>query len=307
MRAADRLLTGSDRQRSGAALLASLALHGGALAAALAGLIGSGVAPGQGEPQAIAIVFVPGPPAPAPSMAAEAEPTREAEAAAPLETAPPPMVEERIAADEAVEPPLVDAAAAETVEQPALPEPEQVANAVEPPPGPPRENPAPPPPDAVRQAALPLPPPPPATPPAARPSAPPRRTAQTAELRSMPSAPARAGDSPAAGLPEAEGPPAPPVQPGPILVSHPGFRRPPVPPSYPPQAIARGIEGTVLVRVLIGPDGETIEVRVHRSSGAVLLDRAALAAVQGWEFRPATVGGRAAPAWVEVPVRFRLD
>lgn len=307
MRAADRLLTGSDRRRGGAAVLASLALHGGALAVALAGLFGSGSAPGRGEPQAIAVVFVPGPPAPAASMAAEAEPAREAEAAAPLETAPAPVVEERIAADEAVEPPRVDVAAAETVEEPPLPRPEQVADAGEPPPEPPRENPPPPPPDAARQTALPLPPPPPPALPAARPSAPPRRAAQIAELRSMPSAPAHAGGSPAAGLPETEGSPAPPAQPGPILVSHPGFRRPPAPPAYPPQAIARGIEGTVLVRVLIGPDGETIEVRVHRSSGAVLLDRAALAAVQRWEFRPAAVGGRAAPAWVEVPVRFRLD
>jgi protein TonB len=90
-------------------------------------------------------------------------------------------------------------------------------------------------------------------------------------------------------------------------VSNPGFRWPPAPPAYPRQAIARGIEGTVMLRVLIGPDGETIEIRIHRSSGAVLLDQAAVEAVRRWAFRPAVVGGRAVPAWVEVPVRFRLD
>ncbi|WP_291299027.1 energy transducer TonB, partial [Elioraea sp.] len=92
----------------------------------------------------------------------------------------------------------------------------------------------------------------------------------------------------------------------PILVTNPGFRSPPRPPTYPQAAVARGLEGTVLVRVLIAPDGTTREVVLHRSSGATLLDRAALEAVRHWAFMPAAVGGRAVPAWVEVPVRFRL-
>lgn len=92
-----------------------------------------------------------------------------------------------------------------------------------------------------------------------------------------------------------------------MLVSNPGFRRPPMPPVYPRQAIARGIEGTAVLRVLIGQDGETIEIRIHRSSGAALLDQAAIEAVRRWAFRPAVVGGRAVAAWVEVPVRFRLE
>lgn len=117
----------------------------------------------------------------------------------------------------------------------------------------------------------------------------------------------RPGRVEAAGRPDAAGPPAPSAEAGPILVSHPGFRRPPVPPVYPRQAIARGIEGTTVLRVLIGPDGATVEVRIHHSSGATLLDRAAVAAVERWAFRPAVVGGRAVPAWVEVPVRFRIE
>ncbi|WP_239451496.1 energy transducer TonB [Elioraea rosea] len=92
----------------------------------------------------------------------------------------------------------------------------------------------------------------------------------------------------------------------PILVTNPAFRHPPRPPAYPPAAVARGLEGTVLIRALVSPDGTTVEIRLERSSGVALLDRAALAAVRGWAFRPASVGGRTVPAWVEVPVHFRL-
>jgi len=94
---------------------------------------------------------------------------------------------------------------------------------------------------------------------------------------------------------------------GPVLVAHPGFRRPPVPPSYPRQAVERGIEGVAMLRVLIGEDGDPVEVRVHGSSGSELLDRAARSAVERWAFRPAQVGGRRVAAWVEVPVRFQLE
>jgi TonB family protein len=70
--------------------------------------------------------------------------------------------------------------------------------------------------------------------------------------------------------------------------------------------MAAAVARTVVLRVLIGPDGGTVGVRIHRSSGAVLLDRAAVEAVERWAFRPAIVGGCAVPAWVEVPVQFRL-
>ena len=61
------------------------------------------------------------------------------------------------------------------------------------------------------------------------------------------------------------------------------------------------------LRLLVGADGATREVRLHRSSGNRLLDEAALAAARRWETEPASVGGQRADAWVEVPVRFRLD
>lgn len=93
----------------------------------------------------------------------------------------------------------------------------------------------------------------------------------------------------------------------PILVTAPRYRRPPRPPDYPPQAIDLGLVGTVLVRALVSPEGDTRETRVWRSSGHALLDAAAVTAVRRWAFEPAREGGRAVSAWVEVPVHFRLN
>ena len=61
-----------------------------------------------------------------------------------------------------------------------------------------------------------------------------------------------------------------------------------------------------MVRVRLEPDGSAAEILLWRSSGHELLDRAALAAVRGWQFLPAMRDGRAVAAWVEIPVRFHL-
>jgi protein TonB len=79
------------------------------------------------------------------------------------------------------------------------------------------------------------------------------------------------------------------------------------PPQYPPAARRRGLQGTVRVNVLVGADGRPREIGLSVSSGVGDLDDAALGAVQMWSFIPARRGGKAVAAWVEVPVRFRLD
>jgi protein TonB len=62
----------------------------------------------------------------------------------------------------------------------------------------------------------------------------------------------------------------------------------------------------VIIRALVGPDGESRDIRVFRSSGVGLLDDAALRAVRRWAFEAAQINGRPVEAWVEVPVRFQL-
>lgn len=141
------------------------------------------------------------------------------------------------------------------------------------------------------------------------PSAPPRppRPAHRPKQALGPGAPrepATDGGAAIAAMPVA----AAATNPGPPpVITQARYRQAPTPPAYPPRAIAFRMAGTALVRALIGPDGQTREVRLHRSSGHAVLDQAALAAVRGWAFAAASEGGRPIDAWVEVPVRFHLD
>ena len=69
---------------------------------------------------------------------------------------------------------------------------------------------------------------------------------------------------------------------------------------YPEEAVRRGQQGEVLLRIRIGAGGVPREIRVARSSGALMLDEAARRGV----IRAAPLPSD--PGWVEVPVRFRL-
>lgn len=179
---------------------------------------------------------------------------------------------------------------------PAEPEPEQPppeAPPPEPEPPPPVEPLPPEPPPPIRAEAV-APPPPPA--PRPRPPQPPR------ERRPAPVAPSTAPPA-AAPAPVAA---APVVPSGPPVFTNARFRRTPTPPDYPMVARERGITGTALIRALVGTDGETKEVRLHRSSGNEALDGAALAAVRRWSFEPSTREGQRIESWIEVPIRFQL-
>ena len=77
-----------------------------------------------------------------------------------------------------------------------------------------------------------------------------------------------------------------------------------VAPVYPDSARAAGIQGTVVVKTLVGSDGRVMRVEVGTSVPG--LDAAALAAVKQWRFKPAVVGGRPRAVTVGVPVSFHL-
>lgn len=80
------------------------------------------------------------------------------------------------------------------------------------------------------------------------------------------------------------------------------------PPPYPAEALRAGIEGTVMLKVLVGPDGKPEQVVIARSSGSRVLDAAARRHVlAAWRFHPALRDGHAIAAWALVPVRFDLN
>ena len=80
------------------------------------------------------------------------------------------------------------------------------------------------------------------------------------------------------------------------------------PPAYPRDAMARRIEGTVILQVLVDVDGTPLDVQVQTSSGNRSLDKAARDHIlKRWKFKPAMQDGRAVQAIGIVPVRFVLQ
>lgn len=78
-------------------------------------------------------------------------------------------------------------------------------------------------------------------------------------------------------------------------------------PSYPPAALRQGIEGRVLVRVLVDANGQPAAVELAESSGSRLLDDAALETLRRWRFQPARRNGVAVAQEVRVPINFKLQ
>jgi protein TonB len=71
--------------------------------------------------------------------------------------------------------------------------------------------------------------------------------------------------------------------------------------------VDRGIEGVVRLAADIGADGRVAKVHVLSSSGARMLDSAAIEAVKTWRFSPARVNRHPTRCSVVIrPIRFRL-
>ncbi len=77
-----------------------------------------------------------------------------------------------------------------------------------------------------------------------------------------------------------------------------------VDPAYPAASRRAGESGTVLLGIVVGPNGLPTEINVERSSGFMRLDDAAVAAVRKWRF---TVSSDSEYARVRLPLTFRLD
>lgn len=76
-------------------------------------------------------------------------------------------------------------------------------------------------------------------------------------------------------------------------------------PVYPPVAREAGIQGIVILEVVIGTDGRVSDARVLRS--IPLLDQAALDAVAQWEFTPTVVTGEPTAVVMTTTVNFTLQ
>jgi len=164
---------------------------------------------------------------------------------------------------------------------------------------PPRPEPAPPEPPTV------LPKPWPIAKPIPRPVETPALVTSTAQAPSPIVAPAPSTEQP----PPPPEPAAAPVQ-APVAVTPPIFNADYLenpPPGYPLQSRRAGEQGRVMLRVLVNVDGHADEVQIHASSGYRRLDDSARQTVGSWRFVPARRGPVNVPAWVLIPISFRLD
>ena len=78
-------------------------------------------------------------------------------------------------------------------------------------------------------------------------------------------------------------------------------------PAYPPLSRRTGEQGRVTLRVLVNASGRADDAQVRASSGSARLDDSARSAVLQWKFVPAKRGDEPVPAWVLIPITFRLE
>ncbi len=76
-------------------------------------------------------------------------------------------------------------------------------------------------------------------------------------------------------------------------------------PEYSEEARKAKFQGTVVLSVVVGPDGRTHDIRVRRSLG-LGLDEKAVETVRTWRFEPARKDGQPVPVQISIEVNFRL-
>jgi protein TonB len=89
-----------------------------------------------------------------------------------------------------------------------------------------------------------------------------------------------------------------PVEQQPELVEKP-------PPVYPELAQMSKIEGTVIVRVLVGKDGKVKDAILGKGVND-MLDQAAIDAAKNYVFKPAMQNKKPVAVWVAIPFKFSL-
>lgn len=94
---------------------------------------------------------------------------------------------------------------------------------------------------------------------------------------------------------------APPL----IREAKPRYRDNP-PPLYPILARKRNYQGTVILDVYIDRIGNAEEVKIYKTSGHAVLDKAAVMTVKDWLFEPGMKGEEKIEMWVKIPIRYQL-
>jgi TonB family protein len=78
-----------------------------------------------------------------------------------------------------------------------------------------------------------------------------------------------------------------------------------VEPQYSEEARMAGLQGTVLLKIIVDRDGKPRDLKVVRSLG-LGLDEKAIEAVSNWQFQPGAKDGQPVPVQAQIEVNFRL-
>jgi protein TonB len=76
-------------------------------------------------------------------------------------------------------------------------------------------------------------------------------------------------------------------------------------PAFPSAALKAEVEGTVVAKIVIGPEGKVAEITMLQSHPA--FERVVRDTVTGWRFRPHLVGGRPASVYTTIRFTFKLE
>lgn len=77
-------------------------------------------------------------------------------------------------------------------------------------------------------------------------------------------------------------------------------------PEYPPLALKTGIEGNVVVQILVDANGKVRKARVEKSD-CQIFENAAIDAAMRTTFIPALMNGHPVMVWMTIPFKFRLS
>ena len=75
---------------------------------------------------------------------------------------------------------------------------------------------------------------------------------------------------------------------------------------YPRSAKRKKLQGIVIIRATIDPNGFVKKAWVHESSGHSILDRSAINSIKGWIFTPAQQDNSPITSTVQFPIAFKL-
>lgn len=78
-------------------------------------------------------------------------------------------------------------------------------------------------------------------------------------------------------------------------------------PDYPPNLIRQELEGSVRIRVLVGPNGRVIRTEKLDASHELFWKATDRKARSSWRFLPATSDGTPVEGWFTITVKFTLD